>query len=180
MYLFSNPLFRLVLIGFLLIGHAYALPTDRQQPLHIDADYARMDDAKGISIYTGDVKITQGTLLLTGEKVIIHHKGGDIESIFTEGDLAHYEQQPETEKEKVYADGEIIEYYVSKEQLVLKKQGSFKQEGNLIKGDYIEYNIATDKVIAKTDPNLPAIEHTKTNKERVTITIQPKNQDEKK
>ncbi|WP_351125661.1 LptA/OstA family protein, partial [Shewanella sp. T24-MNA-CIBAN-0130] len=45
---------------------AWALPNDSQQPIHISADDAQLDDKKGVATYTGGVIITQGSMKITG------------------------------------------------------------------------------------------------------------------
>ena len=41
---------------------AWALPSDREQPIRVQADTAELDDKQGVAVYRGDVVITQGTL----------------------------------------------------------------------------------------------------------------------
>ena len=67
----------------MLSGLAYALPSDRNQPINVQADSAEMDDKRGVAIYRGDVIITQGTLKITGDTVTITlDQAGDID-VFT-------------------------------------------------------------------------------------------------
>ena len=69
-----------------LCAPASALSTDREEPIEIEADSAEADDLKGITIYRGDVIITQGTLRITGSQVTIHYsKGNDFEKMITLG-----------------------------------------------------------------------------------------------
>jgi lipopolysaccharide export system protein LptA len=41
-----------------------ALSSDREQPINLEADAADIDDLKGISIYTGNVVLTQGSMVI--------------------------------------------------------------------------------------------------------------------
>ncbi|MCZ7019093.1 LptA/OstA family protein, partial [Salmonella enterica] len=50
---------------------AWALPNDSQQPIHIQADDAQLDDKQGIATYKGDVIITQGSMKITGNTVTL-------------------------------------------------------------------------------------------------------------
>ena len=48
---------------------AWALPTDRTQPIRVQADSAELDDKQGVAVYRGDVVITQGSMKITGNTV---------------------------------------------------------------------------------------------------------------
>lgn len=62
---------------------AWALPSDREQPIRIQADSAELDDKQGVAVYRGDVVITQGTMKVTGDTVTITQNAqGDVE-VFT-------------------------------------------------------------------------------------------------
>jgi len=49
------------------LGQAHARSDDNEQPLHITADTAELNDKTGISIYRGNVRMVQGTTIITGE-----------------------------------------------------------------------------------------------------------------
>ncbi|MBP8024143.1 MAG: lipopolysaccharide transport periplasmic protein LptA, partial [Chromatiaceae bacterium] len=52
---------------------AWALETDQQQPLYLEADNAEMDEAKRLSLYSGSVIVRQGSLEIRADQVTIHH-----------------------------------------------------------------------------------------------------------
>jgi lipopolysaccharide export system protein LptA len=57
-----------------------------------------------------------------------------------------------------------MEYYTNPEHIILLKKAEVEQEGDLLRSERIEYDVARDKVNAGTDkPN-----------DRVHITIQPR------
>lgn len=57
-----------------------ALPSDREQPIRVQADSAELDDKQGVAVYRGDVVVTQGSTKLTGNTVTLKQdKNGDIE-----------------------------------------------------------------------------------------------------
>ena len=57
--------------GLLISSLVFALSTDREQPIQIEADAAELDDASGITVYTGNVLVTQGTMRLWGNRLTI-------------------------------------------------------------------------------------------------------------
>ncbi|MDV7391902.1 lipopolysaccharide transport periplasmic protein LptA, partial [Arthrospira platensis SPKY1] len=48
---------------------AWAERADREQPMNIEADSLRYDDARQTSVFTGNVVVTKGTLILKGHEV---------------------------------------------------------------------------------------------------------------
>lgn len=147
---------------------SWALSTDRQQPMLIEADRVELDDAKGISIYRGRVRVEQGTLLLTGETMTVHNKGNDIAKVIMEGNPATYRQRPDNKDQDVHAKALRMEYYTDPEHIILLKQAEVEQQGDILRSERIEYDVVKDQVSAGTDqPN-----------ERVHITIQPKTEKE--
>ena len=80
----------LILALCLLPSPGWSLSTDRDQPMLIEADRAELNDADGISVYRGNVKVTQGTLILTGETMTGHTKGVDVGKVIMDGKPATY------------------------------------------------------------------------------------------
>ena len=160
----------LLLALILIPANSWALSSDREQPMLIEADRAELDDARGISIYRGNVKVTQGTLVLTGDIMTVHNKGNDVEKVIMEGKPATYKQRPDNKDKDVRARAQHMEYFTSPEKIILTGQAEVDQSGDVLRSERIEYDVATDKVNAGTDqPN-----------ERVRITIQPRPGKEKK
>ena len=136
-----------LLLCSLLPSMSMALPTDRDQPIHVQADTADLDDKKGTAIYRGDVIITQGTLKITGNTVtLIQNKNGDLEYFKSVGGPAYYEQIPAEGDEKLQAWGNTIEYYVQKENIIITDQARVKQGGNSSRGEKITYDIKQEQV----------------------------------
>jgi len=70
---------------------AWSLPTDRDQPIHIQSDDAQLDDKKGVATYKGNVIITQGSMKITGNTVTITRNAqGEVDVFTSVGNLAYY------------------------------------------------------------------------------------------
>lgn len=128
-----------------------ALPEDRDLPMQITADKAERDDINGITIYTGNVVLIQGTLKLQSEKLTIHHTDEDPSEIIAEGSPAKMQERPETDKAMVYAEGAIITYYRSEDRVHLQTNGKVTQDGYVVKGDTINYYIDKQVIKAESD-----------------------------
>ncbi len=144
-----------------------ALTTDRDQPMLIEADQAELDDSNGISIYRGDIQVTQGTLKLTGDVMTVHAKDGRIEKVVVNGSPATYQQRPDGKEEDVFAQSLQMEYYAIPERMILLKNAEVTQGGDVLRSERIVYDVTKDQVNAGSiNPNSDG--------ERVRITIQPK------
>ncbi len=154
----------------LLPAAGWALSSDRDKPMSIEADRVELNDGKGVSVYHGNVKVSQGTLLLTGDTMTVYNKGDKVEKVIMEGTPATYRQRPDNKDQDVRARALRMEYFTNPEYIVLLKEAEVEQEGNQLRSERIEYDVARDKVNAGT--NQPD--------ERVHITIQPKNEKKQK
>jgi lipopolysaccharide export system protein LptA len=160
----KSPHVALLMAALLLPGDGRALSSDRDQPMTIEADRVELDDAKGISTYHGNVKVTQGTLELTGERMTVYTKGNQVQKVIMLGDPATYRQRPDGKDEDVRAKSRRMEYYTNPEHVILLKAAEVWQSGDVLRSERIEYDIARDHVNAGTSqPD-----------ERVRITIQPR------
>jgi len=119
-----------------------ALPEDKNQALHISAEKQEIDLKQGVVIYIGDVKLVQGTLEITADKVHVRKDKNQVEESFTaEGNLAHYQQQPEAGKPIIHAEASTIHYNAKTEQLTLDKNVSIEQNGSVTKAGHVDYDI---------------------------------------
>ena len=134
--------FLLSLSALLGSACAWALPTDREQPIRVQADSAELDDRQGVAVYRGDVIITQGTLKITGDTVTISQNAqGDIEIFTSVGKPAYYEQKPSADKQIVKAYGLTIQYFAANERIVLIDQAKvLSPDGNSTEGEKITYD----------------------------------------
>ena len=120
---------------------ALALPSDREQPIRVQADSAELDDKQGVAVYRGDVVVTQGSTKLTGNTVTLKQdKNGDIEVVTSVGKPAYYEQKPAPDKDVTKAYGLTIQYFVTQNRVVLIDQAKVIQEGNTFEGEKIVYD----------------------------------------
>ena len=143
---------------------AAALSSDREQPMYVEADRADIDDKRGVSVYRGNVEITQGTLRLTADELTVHTSDGDITQAVATGTPATYRQRPDNKPQDVEAESLRMEYYAGEQKIILLQQAEVRQDGDTFRSERIHYDIARDKVNAGAG----------TPGDRVRITIQPK------
>lgn len=164
------PLF-LSLAASLGSAAAWALPTDREQPIRVQADSAELDDKQGVAVYKGDVVVTQGSMKLTGNTVTLkQNKNGEIEVVTSVGKPAYFEQKPAPEKEMTKAYGLTIQYFVAQNRVILIDQAKVIQEGNTFEGEKVVYDTERQIVNAGRATGTQVT----TPRPRIDMVIQPK------
>lgn len=158
---------------------AFALPSDREKPINIEADHAQMDDRQGVTQYKGDAILTQGTLKITGDVItFFYNENRELEKAVAEGNLATYRQVHKEGDEPVRAKGLQMEYYAGEQKIYLIGDGYVWQSGDEFEGNHIEYDIDRNQVIANSRPVTIGGQE-KRSDGRVHVTIQPQGQREK-
>lgn len=120
---------------------ATATPIDKDKPVTIEANSAQLDDKSGLSIYSGNVSITQGSLHITADKVTAYHKKDGISKIVAEGNPARYEQTANSKDGIVNASANTINYLTDENKIVLAGDATLEQQGNTVQGQHITYDM---------------------------------------
>jgi lipopolysaccharide export system protein LptA len=132
-----------------------ALPEDSDQPIHIRADTAEIDNQAETVIYRGSVQVDQGTLRVTADEMTIEYADQKVVRIIAVGKPARYQQQIETDEELVHADALTIIYHTRDERIELQEEANLEQEGSTLAGDLIIYDIVAGKVDATAREDAP-------------------------
>lgn len=128
-----------------------ALSSDSDKPMEIVANEAEHDNNKSVTIYRGDVEVTQGTLFISGHTLTVHYTDNqELDHAVMEGERAYYKQLPDNSKVYDEAWSNQMEYYPDKGMVILIGDGKVVQEDLRFTGDRIEYDTVNSRVIAKT------------------------------
>jgi lipopolysaccharide export system protein LptA len=103
----------LVLAGVLVAPAALAEKADRDKPMHAEADALRYDDLNRTSVFTGNVVITKGTLVIRGQQVEVREdaEGNQYGTVLASPDkLGYYRQKREGKDEYMEGEARRIEY----------------------------------------------------------------------
>lgn len=113
---FMNHLFPLSLVTAALLclaGPAQAEKADRSKPMNIEADSLRYDDLKQISVFTGRVLLTKGSIQIRGERLEVRQDPDGYQFGVATGaadKLAFFRQKREALDEFIEGEGETITY----------------------------------------------------------------------
>jgi lipopolysaccharide export system protein LptA len=147
-------------------GHA--LDSDKDQPMHLEADSLSVDEGSGVVLYEGGVKITQGSLRIWADQLWIHRRSGKTEKIVGEGGPVRFRQLPEKGTEEVRGEARRVEIHAERNELLLIDDALLEQGGNRFRSDRIIYNRA--KAFVKAGSSAQG-------KQRVQVVIEPRKQE---
>jgi lipopolysaccharide export system protein LptA len=168
-----------ICVSLLFTVSVWALSTDKDQPIEIEADSADLDDAKGVTIYRGNVVLTQGSVRMTGDTMTVYFTDAELDTVIMEGKPARYRQLPDNSK--IYDEAEALrmEYYELKNLIVLIDKASFKQEGLSFSGNRIEYDTEHSRIKARGSVKQQnGSGYSGTSGERVKIILKPRKKKE--
>ncbi|MDX1796138.1 MAG: lipopolysaccharide transport periplasmic protein LptA [Hydrogenovibrio sp.] len=144
---------------------------EEKLPIEVTADTLSAKDKEGISIYTGNVIITQGTTTITGDKVTLHHPNRKVSTAIVVGTPATFRRYIPDEKNWVNGKADKITYTASKRTVLLEGNAQVVQEGkNSISGPEILYNVKEKTLFAKGN---------KKEQKRIKMIFTPDNEQEK-
>lgn len=137
---------RLLLAALLLLcaSTGFAERADRDKPLHLSADQVLIDDAQQISTFTGNVQLTQGTMLIRGDKIVVVQDKEGFKRGTAYGNPASFRQKREGLDEYVEGYGERIEYDTRAETVVFYVQARVKRNLDEVRGEHITYSAKTE------------------------------------
>ena len=147
----SNIYRSATVIAFWLLASAaaMALPDDREKTISIESDSAERNEKTGLTVYQGNVIISQGSILIEADEITLHYQDKKISRIECAGAPASYQQRPEVEGQLLIAKAEHIDYLLGKDQIILKRNAVLSRNGTIIKGDSIDYDINNETWKAK-------------------------------
>lgn len=154
---------------------AFAEAADRNKPIELEADSVIVDDAKKISTYIGNVVLTQGTLVIHADKLIVREDRNGFQHSTSTGNPTTFRQKREGKNEYMTGSGRRIEYDGRMDKVQLYTKAWVKRGEDIVYGDYISYDANAEyaEVIGgkKSESAGPS-------SGRVRAIIQPKNKQE--
>ena len=144
-----NPRYGWVLALTLAPTLAIALPEDRNQPIQLEASRGQIDQKTGVSIYEGNVVISQGSMRLTADTATIHVKDGNFQRMEATGKPATLRYRPAMDKPEIQGVSPRVEYDVASAKVVMSGGARLTQGQDVFTGDRVEYDLKDDIVRAR-------------------------------
>lgn len=157
-------LLSLVLPALVLSTLAYSKSGDDQQPIHVEADSLEVRDNDNISIYTGNVKLTQGSLEIHADRLTLYFDDNKILMLMKMAGLPATFRQLNDSNEEINGEALEMEYRESESTLLLLDKAKLTQGTDIIESNKINLNIDSNSIEAgSVEPD-----------NRVRMLIQPK------
>ncbi len=165
-------------LGVLLLsyaGFAAALATDVEQPIEIESDFAELDDAAGRTTYTGNVVVVQGSMRMTGDKLIANFdENRALLDVYLDGQPAYFKQTPDGGKQDIEGEGLQIEYHQTKSLLHLIDKARLTQGDRVFEGYRINYDTKRSIITGRGSASAAAGTAPAQKSGRVKVIIPPK------
>ena len=160
---------------------AFAERADKDKPAHIDAYKVAGDDLNQTQVYTGDVVLTKGTIVLRADQLTTRQDpegyNFGVAIVTQPGKLAYFKQKREGVDEFIEGQAERIEYDEKSDTIRLFRRGVVKRlasgrDADEIRGERIDYNSRTEVYNAQSGGDGTAAANGRN--DRVRVVIQPK------
>jgi lipopolysaccharide export system protein LptA len=154
---------------------AFAEKADREKPVHLEADNVTLDDIKKISVFEGNVLLTQGTLMLRADRVEAKQNGDGLQNVSARGNPVNFRQKRDGVDEYIEGFASQVDYDSVQSVLLLTGNARLRKGGDEIRGSQISYDAKTEfyKVIGQQGAAGPS------SRVRVIIRPKPKTEQEK-
>nr|WP_180028220.1 lipopolysaccharide transport periplasmic protein LptA [Acinetobacter sp. YH16032] len=121
---------------------AFALPSDRNQPIMLLADRATYNDKTGITTYVGNVSVEQGTFKLNAASIVANlNANRQISSVNASGSPAKFQQQLESKRGIARGEASKIVYNADTGIITLSGNAYLYQDGASIRGNTLRYSM---------------------------------------
>lgn len=147
------PVLALFALLTLVAPLAHAEKADREKPINLEADSISMDDINKVQVLEGNVILTQGTMqILTNKLVVTQDIDGFQKGVATGGanGLARFKQKREGRDEYIEGEAERIVHDARSEKTEFFVRGWVKSGQDEVKGHYISYDALTEKYLVTT------------------------------
>lgn len=154
-----------MLIALFGMAMAWANPllaekADRDKPTTIDSDKLNHDDQKQVTIFTGNVVLTKGTLVMRGDRMeLSQDSAGNYFGTMT-GRPARFRQKREGVNEFMEGEAQQLDYNGKDELVTLIQNAVMRRlEGDVLKdqvaGDRLTYDNLTERYQVESNEGQP-------------------------
>ncbi len=119
---------------------AWAEAADRDKPIELEADTVTVNDAKKTSTYTGNVILTQGTLVIHADKLVVREDKDGFQHSTSTGNPTTFKQKREGKDEYMEGSAQRIEYDGRMDKVQLYTKAWVKRGEDIVHGDFISYD----------------------------------------
>jgi len=166
----NNRMYKTLAIFIFLLSNSYifALKTDVEKPVHINADSVLFNKSKGQAVYQGNVSIVQGSLKITAQRIEIKAPNNKIDSITATGNPVTFQQKMDDGKIAKGSANKLL-FLVERKRLLMDGNAVISQNNDKFSSNHIEYSTRTGELKAGKNNKVPG------SKGRVKVIFYPTN-----
>jgi lipopolysaccharide export system protein LptA len=130
--------FLLVCLSILALSPALAEKADSKKPLNVEADNLKRDELRQLSVFTGKVLATKGTIVMRGERLEVRQDPDGFQYGVIKpspGQRGFFRQKREGVEEWIEGEGELIEYDGKADRLTLLGRAEFRRYRGTVLSD---------------------------------------------
>jgi lipopolysaccharide export system protein LptA len=152
---------------------AQSFEGDKDAPTTVEADKMTYDDLKQVNVFTGNVLLIKGSLVIRGDKLTMRQSPEGYQFGTAEGKPATFRQKRDG-KGELFIDGEgdRIDYDGKSDTVVLQKKAQLRKLNGTVITDEVKGDVIT--YLQKTEFFTVTSDNLGTNTGRVKAVIQPK------
>jgi lipopolysaccharide export system protein LptA len=134
------PALALLAVALAAASPARAEKADREKEIQVLADRLSADDAKKEAVYEGNVVITQGTMRITSEKIVVREDAQGYRTYVATGNPVTFRQKRDKVDDWIDGSASRAEFDDRSEQLRLYSGARLKSSQGELTGDFISYD----------------------------------------
>lgn len=148
----NKSLLKVVLMSAMVTvaSSVFAIPSDRNQQITLSADRATYNDKTGVTTYSGNVVIQQGTMKLQADSIVAQlNAQREIKTITATGRPAKFQQQIHVEKGIAQGQAQKIVYQADTGIITLSGGAYLNQDGAIMRAETLRYSMNKGDVEAQ-------------------------------
>jgi lipopolysaccharide export system protein LptA len=161
----------ITLLSLLISNNACAKNGDETKPVQIDANQATLDQKAMVTVFTGNVVITRGTLVIHANQGVASQNPQGERTINLYGTPVYFSQMMD-DNEKVEGQANQFEYNTKTNLAVLTGRARIRKVNNMVIGDKITYNTKT-QIYSVSANNANGVNRVKSG--RITVILDQNN-----
>ena len=130
----------LLLSSLIVSANVFAEAADKDKSIELEADSLTVNDATQTSTYLGNVILTQGTLIMHADKLVVLEDDSGFGTSTATGNPATFTQKIEGKNEYMNGSALRIEYDGRMDKVELFTKAWVRQGKDIMYGDYISYD----------------------------------------
>lgn len=157
---------------------ALAEKADRDKPVNLEADRITVDEAKQTQVFEGNVVLTQGTLTIRTDRMVVSQDSNGYQKGTATGGpdgLARFRQKREGRSDYVEGEAERIDHDAKTEKSEFRVRAYVKSGQDEVRGPFIAFDSKSETYVVSGTPGVAPGKP----QERVRAVIQPRKEADK-